>query len=545
MQMAAINRTLFPQLSSLSVHHFTKSLLESSRRTLNARYVSRISSLQPVFPEKPDELLFEDTGTEYASIDADIRLFHKPNVKTHPCDALAAAAIERNEPLASALLQEYREAGVEILFRPEYEELANLSMENQNFDAFLGWLALVPPVGGDNAIIFPKNTKMVEEMSRRRLRFDQMSRLLYLFGRKGWSGPVPSGLVKILARYTSQSEFTRLLSETLPLHQAAHGSSEEVRWIHAEWRNLAIQEFAKRNDPETAFHILSQSPQDVVEFDPKALDDVYLAARRMRYPMPLFASELLKTVRLPVKNPLRSSDITKRAFKLLYHRPDTINPNTYSHSRRDTAILLGKLKTLLTFPHKGAHVDPKAIAFLFYSIAYSPTSPIQPNFLSLFRKRVARLGTDAAQVLWATIEVELLLYRGDAHAAVLYYNQAFFPLNAPLVLCSKPTGLWGRWMSKYPLLPLPPAPPKLLRPSAISSMAIWKAAVRLSTRDPRNELVTQNSLVGHHVHLGRPDVSDNGTIKVDISHLTELFHNFLSIFDQQVTKQRTFFSRRK
>ncbi|KIM24250.1 hypothetical protein M408DRAFT_27224 [Serendipita vermifera MAFF 305830] len=278
--MAAIKRALIlPQLLSANIlHNFTRTVWDSSRRTLNARYSSRISSLQPAYPSKQDPQLFEDVNNEYATADTDVVQLPKTGIKSHPCDALAAAALEHNEELANTLLDEYRSAGIDVVLRPEYEELANLNLLKQKFDAFFNWLSLLPPVGGEGGILFPKNTHMVEQMSTIRLPFDQMYRLMYLFARKGWSGPVPNNLVSILAQYTESGEFTRLLSESMDAHRKAHGSSEEVRWIHAEWRNRAIQQYATRNDPETAFSILAQSPLDAVEFDQNVLTHLDAAA---------------------------------------------------------------------------------------------------------------------------------------------------------------------------------------------------------------------------------------------------------------------------
>ena len=548
--MAAIKRALIPQLSTLLFHNLTRSAWESSRKTLSARYASRISSLQPAFPSTQDRQLFEDVNNEYATVDTPLRQLPKTTVKSNPCDALASAALEDNEPLANALLTEYRQAGIDILFRPEYEDLANHKLRELNFEAFFVWLDLLPPVGGEQGILFPKNTHMVEQMSRIRLPFDQMYRLMYLFGRKGWSGPVPNELVSTLARYTDSGEFTRLLAEVLDAHKRAHGSSEEVRWIHAEWRNRAIQEFATRNDPETAFAILEQSPWDVIEFDPKVLKHLDHSASRMQYPIPIFVEEWIKTSRAqapPETISLRNSDVATRAYRLLSQRTDTMTPATSAKSIRKTAVLMGSLKQLLIDPSQNVStIDPRPVAFLFYVLAHS-NSQSRSRLLNLFRKRVARLGTDAAKTLWATVEVELLIYLGDAHAAVLYYHQTFLPLDVPFFLDSftNPTltDHWKKWMEKKPLLPLPPAPSEtLLRPSAVGIMSIWKAAIILAIRDPdsRTDQPTKHGLHGAHAHLTKVD--ESGATIYDPSHLTDLFRSFLSLFDSQMIKRRTLFS---
>ncbi|PVF97405.1 hypothetical protein CPB86DRAFT_760265 [Serendipita vermifera] len=532
--MAAINRSILFQLLNTPAPRFRVGL-KIVQHERSARRMSMISRLQPVFPEKRDESLFEDWSEEYQAVDH-LALQQPENFaeKSHPCDALASAAFNKNFELGTNLLQEYREAKIEVIHRPEYEIFADASLKKGDFESFLDWLSLVPAIGDVRAVKQPTNNIVVQDLTKDRMRFQELTRLLVLYSRKGWTGPVPADSISLLARYSHPKTFERLFNDVLSLSRSAHEDPDACRSMHLEWRSRAIAELSKRNCLELALGLLKDHSSEV---DLSTLSSFYLSVKRnkpsiipqIRRILPL---SMLRQLDAQVTKQhhfiLTNRKLARQSFKLSVHRRDTLSRTSYAAIYSDTARIVRALKQELLARPTHTRLDPRAIAFFFFNLTkyYG-----RQSLLDRFRRRIWRSGDVDIQSLWATVEMELLCYRGDSLSAIHYYKRAFYEPGMPLFLRGRAFGHWKKWLAQTPSQ-TPPLPQRKLRPSAISLMACWKAAITLSLRHPDVSSRKSSSTL----------IDGENERHMDISVLNDLFQDFLSIFDRGVAQGKTFYS---
>jgi hypothetical protein len=533
--MAAINRTILSQLLNISAPTFRVGF-KIAHPERAARKMSIISRLQPVFPEKRDESLFEDWSEEYQAVDhLALQQPEKFAEKSHPCDALASAAFNSNFELATNLLQEYREAKIEIIHRPEYEAFATASLKKGDFESFFDWLSLVPAINDVRTVKRPANDTIVGDLTRDRMRFQELTRLLVLYSRKGWTGSVPADLISLLARYLQPKAFERTFNEVVSLSRSAHENSDECQSMHLEWRCRAIDELSKRNCIDQALRLLKDHSSEV---DLSTLSSLYRSVKRNKPSIIPQLRTILSAYTLKeldaqgTRRPrfaLTNRKLARESFRISVHREDTVSEVRHSAICTDMARIVRALKRELLTQSTRTHLDPRAIAFFFFNLTkwYD-----RHSLLDRFRRRVWKSGDIDVQRLWATVEMELLCYQGDSLSALHYYKRAFHGAGMPLFLRAVPFGHWEKWLARTPLR-TPPLPQTKLRPSAISLMACWKAAITLSLRHPGVSSRKSSSTLFMD--------EDNGR-QIDVSVMNDLFQDFLSIFDRGVAEGKTFYS---
>lgn len=533
--MAAITRALFPQLFFHSLKPVTRNLPLPFQTRPKARTVSKYARLQPVFPDKPDENLFEPFSEEYRTSE-DVVSTVKVE-KAHPCDVLAAAADSGDLALAESLLEEYTTAKIDIAHRPVYTNLARASVQHGDVNSMLKWLALVPSAQEKHGLQHPPNDEdFVELMNTNRMLFDRMMQLLHLYCFKGWSGPVLEQLVGTLATFIPQDEFLRTFSHIINVREKSIGTSADERALIAHLRCLAIHNLAARSNPEAAWHLLREDFDGVLEMDQAVIVEVFHAARRTGSSIAALlrqieidrALDILDKFSLHDRGRLKSRTLTTLAFQL-----ENLEENVSRRSRQrliqQTASALRSLKRVLI--NHAQKPDPKAVAYLLLAL----TKTASPHdFVALFRKRTSRLGNPLDKSFWGTVEFELLCLQDDSHSAVSYYYRAFNTSGAPTILQGAvESPFWDSWLSKTPAR-RPPIPPSRFNPSFASRFAIWKAAITLSTRDPASEAK------GSFTSLVKSEDGEN--FNYDTTHFRQLFKNFLDIFDRNMRSRRAAFS---
>ncbi|KAG8829081.1 hypothetical protein FRC17_007158, partial [Serendipita sp. 399] len=278
--MAALTRAFWPRLFVPLTPTTTRVVKTTINRQTIRHNASKYTILQPTFPENPDEHLFEESTDEYSAFD-DALSKESSIAHSRPCDALAAAAAAGDLALGKTLLAEFTTAKINIIHRPEYGKLVILSLKNGDIEASFMFLSMMPTHGMDPAESYQEPIQeMVTTFTKGRLHFKQLVSLLGICARKGWRGPVPLQIIKILAQYQSPTEFLNLFGELTRKYQFddKKGDTEQ---LYVEWRAAAIHQLTRRNRPAEGWQLFKQQPAELTRLDEKILVPVHLSARRM------------------------------------------------------------------------------------------------------------------------------------------------------------------------------------------------------------------------------------------------------------------------
>ena len=533
--MAAITRAFLPQLFVHSFKPRARNLPLPCQTRPKTRTVSKYARLQPSFPDEPDENLFEPFSEEYETPE-DVMSTTRVE-KAHPCDVLAAAATSGDVALGESLLQEYTTAKIDIVHRPAYAKLALAGLQRGDVDSMLTWLSLVPSAQAKPSVQHPANDEgIVQLLNVSGIMFDKMMKLLHLYCLKGWSGPVPEQIVGILAGFIPTDEYLRTFANMINLREKAVGTSADERALIVHRRRLAIQKLAKRNNPEAAWHLLREDFDAVLALDQTAVAEIYQAARRTGSSIAALLRQIQTDRNLDLLDRKSSQDqgtLKDRTLTNLAKRVDNLDGQLSVHGKQklteQVVATIRALKRLLV--SQGEKPDPKAVAYLLLALmkAKSPH-----DFVSLFRRRISRLGDAEGQTLWGVVECELLCLQDDSHSAIHYYRQAFNTHAAPFFLRGVAIPQhWNSWLSKPPLR-TPPLPSSRLTPSYAARLAVWKAAVTLSMVAP------EDHAEGAFSKLVKSEDGEN--FIYDTTHFRALFKDFLHNFDVRMKNHRAAFS---
>lgn len=532
--MAAITRIFLPQFFVQSLRPWPL----PNPHQLKTRNLSATSNLQPVFPDKLDDALYESFTDEYQS--TTLTRAHQVTA-SYPCDALARVAANHDYEHANRLLKEFQAAKLTILHRREYENLVYVGLQKKDIDNSLRWLNLLPSVREKNGMQGPRRTDLIVSLWRDKVVLSELVQVLVVYARKGWNGPVPLELIGLMARYMPPSRFTRVLDDILRLHAQAYDEpTMESQDAQALWSARAVAELAKRNQPDAAFHIFTHRAADIMRLDEAAVAALYHSARRN-------ASTTITALRVMItpsiwhqiheytaevnQRALTNTALTQQAFQISVQHDDTMTQGSLAAIRRQNVNLVRALKQQLA-RDTVENIHPKAVAYFFDQLMRIEN---RARLLDLFQRRVDRLGGSDARSFWGTVETELLCYQ-DPLSAIHYYRGVFHPSGSPTFLHSQPKEEQEH-LTKWLQLPprcTRPLPSTRLRPSSASLMTVWNAAITLALQ-PHPHVSTEDS-TNESIEPIAP------TQQKDISNLVSVFIDFLSVYDHYTSVNRTYFS---
>lgn len=458
--MAAIYRSLFPQLLAESSQLLLRAYAEPLRSRIVAHHLSSIASLQPEYPAEVDENLFEEPSTEYRA-----KRTLQPAHRTLPCDSLFSAVLSGKHSLATELLNEHLAGKIPIVQRKEYAEMAKNELKNNHIDLFLSWLHLCPPTPFQF-----QDANFVNDLTRHDINTRHLMRLSRIFVEKGWPAELIAIALPLIIRHTPSADFLSFFNDILG-HQPNEEGSVQQEILHNHWRAIAIHTLCTAKDPLTAYKILSPSGGVV-------------------HPVPAYAvQELLKLARLEGYNDIHAHLFHLLPFDQRSPISETNTPSSIIHPddlvqnvrRKGTAsAMLRILKKELV---KNQLLPPAAIATFLHDLENSYGNN---KVIDLLRRRVRRLGDRLAKRHWAAVELYLFLEKGDPLSAMIFFKNSFHLEGAPFFLQAGYHGegsIWESWLQKKSQNQIS-KPDSKFEQSSSSFNAVWKAASMLSMRNP-------------------------------------------------------------